>query len=541
MNPALGELTADRLAVGYRLLHVGFLAAASDLSTGGLAYAGRRSFGGLSAGFTALDSPLWTESAGRAGCARGLGRGFSVGVGIGLVQRAFRLGRFVLADGDDPLLQGGLTTTVATLAAGVAWREPQLGLTVGAVLENPHEPDASVAGDGTDPLRRTWRLGAAWERPAYVVDAALARDERRTRWSAQGRALALDPLALGLQVTDADWGASARVAVTDALWVEYTVAFPRSDLAGAASGTHGLMVCWQKPGPLPRASAADAECRTQPRPPVQNPESRKPPAPRAGRAPAATADSAPDYRVTAPADTLRVRVKRLRRALRPTCRPGCSRACRAGRPGSSTPPGATASPGARWTPPRPPRRRRRAPVGDYSPAYQARARELADWLRRNPGEGVTVAAPADQLARARYLAERIARDAGREVGPGQGVEDRASYPGGRSPAALLRPVGRDSLPGRGRDHPARVRPGALRGDARHRGPAAPRAWSLEIRTPSRRTGAPLRGARRPARHRALGLARRRRAPRRRRTTTDTSGGGRETTARPTLWLRARCW
>jgi hypothetical protein len=468
VNPGLGEVTADRLAVGYRLLHLGVVEKASDLGTAGVAYAGRRSFGGLSAGLSVLRSPLSREYIAGAGYGRYLGAGFILGAGAGLYQRSFRPAGFVVESDTDPLLQGQLTSSVPTLSVGGTWWRPDLGLTLAAVLENPHEPDASLAGDGSAPLRRTWRFGAGWEGDAWQLAGSVARDDWRTRWSVLGRGFVLGAHALGFRVGGTDWRVTARFAVGDRFWLEYGVGFPWSGIAGESSGTHGLVLCWRQPTrPSPRGAAEVGAAETAAQTGAEAvPESTEEPGTEIGPAgeTGPGSESSPEigvgaagiigapppaesgFEVRAPSDSVFVRVKRLRREFAPEApraRLSHLPLWKAGVLDSTWSENVTWSPTIAEPSMAPGAEK---PLGEYSGGYQTQVRQLAAWLREHPSEDVVVAAPAAQLPRARYLARRIARAAGRQEDPPSGVVIQL-LPVGASPS-LMRPVGNDSLPER---------------------------------------------------------------------------------------------
>jgi len=88
------------------------------------------------------------------------------------------------------------------------------------------------------------------------------------------------------------------------------------------------------------------------------------------------------------------------------------------------------------------------PGGEYSPEYVARVSELAQRLRSDPDAELVVAAQRSQFERARYLAERVAREAGRTYGLDGGISVRELSAAADSARqrALLEPVGIDSLP-----------------------------------------------------------------------------------------------
>ncbi len=114
LNPALGEMTLPQISAGLQVLHLGLLENSSDLSTGGLIYTTRKFGGGLSFDANYLSTPMWGLKKFRAGYGRRVVAGLSLGLSVGLDQRAFDLSGADLSQGSyvDPLLIGGLSRTV---------------------------------------------------------------------------------------------------------------------------------------------------------------------------------------------------------------------------------------------------------------------------------------------------------------------------------------------------------------------------------------------------------------------------------------------
>jgi hypothetical protein len=452
INPALADLTRDRAAAGYSILHLGFLDAAADLGSSGLTYAGRRSFGGLAAYFGHIATPLSNEFRLTAGYGHRLWHGLSLGAGVGLQQRAFSTGNFVI-ERPDPLYGNGLTQTVPTLSLGAAFSLPSLGLTAAGLLENPHEPHFAVDEGDDARLPRTWRVGLGVVHAPVTAAVGLVSDAWETRVDVRARWYFFGRHALTARLAKWDWSVGARIAVSDHFWVAYDYTEPRTELASESSGTQTLVVAWQRSADTPFPSA----------PEEREPEDVVYTAPAGGEAVAApSAEAAADtvadvavvadagalaYGVAADDDTVSIRVKRLVRRFADVD-PATIRRLPRWRVGvldstwsdkvvwSLTDGMITVTPDDQTA------------GGEYSPAYIARVGELVAQLRADPAAQLVVAAERSQLARARYLAERVAREAGRTYGPDGGIFVRAlsTMPDSVRHRALMAPVGTDSVP-----------------------------------------------------------------------------------------------
>ena len=241
INPALADLTRDRVAAGYSILHLGFLDDSTALGSSGLAYAGHRSFGGLSAYLGHINTPLSSEFYLTAGYGRRVWQGLTLGAGLGLLQRSFAKGNFVLEE-PDPLLQGGLTSTKPTLSLAAAYQYEPLGLTGAVMLENPHEPNLAIDKGDAARLARTWRLGVGIEQAAFTAALGLITNEWDTRLDLTARWYLYGQHALTGRLATEEWSLGARIAISDYFWVEYNFAQPRSDLASESSGTQSLVI-----------------------------------------------------------------------------------------------------------------------------------------------------------------------------------------------------------------------------------------------------------------------------------------------------------
>lgn len=442
LNPALAPLVRPQAAAGFQVLHWGLLPGAADLNTGAVMWGGRQAFGGLTAGASWLETPLWADRAFSAGYGRHVLAGLSLGVRAGLEQRAFNRDRFDLSYGaaDDPLLAGSLARTVPTLALGASYSLPWQGVTAGFVLENPHEPNISLDGDDAVTLSATVRAGVAWESARGQLSVGLADDRWRTRWSAGGRWSVLGEHGLLARFDTDRWAVGARIAATERVWVEYTFTESRSDLASASSGSHGIVVCLHAPGREPLTSVyrhhsvADAPYAA----PAAAAVAPHFPTPAAAPLPAPTLGG-PQLQLAA-ADTALIRVKRLVRTFDsdvdmarvrrlPRWRIGVMDSTWSERVAWDV--GAVPLDGAL------PEARGR---GVYSEAYQEGVAELQS--RVGGGRDLVIAAEPDQLERARFLAARVAGDSLR------GVEIRTLEPVAdpRLRAVMNAPVGSAAIP-----------------------------------------------------------------------------------------------
>ena len=448
VNPALGEMTLPTVAAGFQVLHWGLLENTGDLNTGGVIWAGRRSFGGLSLGLNYLSTPLWGDRQLQAGYGRRVVAGLSLGVGVGLNQRAFSKGDIDLSHGspDDPLLAGALDRTVPTLSLAAAYSLPLEGVTAGFVVENPHQPNISIGGyDDSVYLPTVLRAGLSWERELFQVTAGLVDDDLRTRLAGSARASILGGHGLVGRLETDQWSLGARIALTPRAWFEYTFTQPRSELADAASGTHGIVLCLHTPGrpappvtydhrPLPDGAYRPAGVAVVPAasPPAVPVRLAGPPLP------------ATYFQVTAAVDTALVRVKRLRRRFAPGVDMAQVRRLPRWRIGvldSTWSDRITWDVTAGMTAAHP---ESELPRGNYSERYETDMTSLRSGLRDAPGAGLVIAADEDQLDRARYLASQVTGDslqAGRvEIRRLQPVTDPTLR------RRLFQPVGGDSIP-----------------------------------------------------------------------------------------------
>ncbi len=439
VNPAVSHLSRPQVAAGFQLLHWGLLPGAADLNTGGVVWSGRHGFGGLSLSAQWLDTPLWAQRRMNAGFGRRVLAGLSLGVSAGLEQRAFDSDRFNLAEGSfaDPLLAGSLTRTVPTVSLAASYALPLEGVTAGVVLENPHEPNISLDGDDAVKLSSTLRAGVSWESDLGSLALGMADDRWRTRWSGGARWAVLGEHGLLARFDTDAWALGARIAATDRIWVEYTFTQPRTDLADAASGSHGIVVCLHAPGREPRPTAYRHK-PTSAAPyaaPTLRASAPRFPQPAAVPLPAPTSGG-PQLQL-AVADTALIRVKRLVRSFAPEVDMNRVRRLPRWRIGvmDSTWSERVAydvMPGDR--PAVLPEARGR---GVYSENYRQGMDELA---KRGPG--LVIAAEPDELERAHFLAAKVA---GESL---NGVEIRTLEPVAdpRLRAVMTAPVGAQPIP-----------------------------------------------------------------------------------------------
>ncbi len=443
LNPAVAQFTRPQVAAGFQVLHWGLLPDASDLNTGGVVWAGRQDFGGLTLAASWLGTPLWADRQLSAGYGRRVLAGLSLGVSAGIDQRAFDRDGFDLSGGstDDPLLAGSLSKAVPILSFAASYSLPLQGVTAGLVLENPHEPGISLDDSDAVTLAATLRAGLAWEGAQGQLTLGVADDAWRTRWSGGGRWNVLGEHGLLARLDTDRWSLGMRVAATPKIWVEYTFTQPRSDLAAAASGSHGLVVCLHPPGREPppvgyRHRPVDgapyySETSAQVTPAFPSVAAASLPRPSV---------AGPQLQAVAAVDTALIRVKRLVRVFAPDVDLNQVRRLPRWRIGvldSSWSECVTWDPTAGAQTAHPEAKLSR---GAYSDDYRSGMGALRERLDQG-GPGLVIMADAEQLERARFLAAQAGDDSlGR-------VEIRALQPIGdaRLREMLFAPVGRDSI------------------------------------------------------------------------------------------------
>ncbi len=447
LNPALGEMTLRQISAGVQVLHVGLLENSGDLSTGGLIYTTRKFGGGLSFDASYLSTPMWGLKKFRAGYGRRVVAGLSLGLSVGLDQRAFDLSGADLSQGSfiDPLLTGGLSRTVATTSLAAAYSLPMQGVTAGVVLENPHKPNISLGGhDDSVYLPATVRAGLSWERELFMLNAGVVDRQWRTIYGASARGNIYGEHSVIASMDSDQWTLGARMGIGERAWLEYTYTQPRSDLAELSSGSHGIVISWHassKAKPLVRYSHQSlAEEPYQARLPATDenffPESQQ-------VSMAMLEPTHSFFTVDAASDTAMIRVKRLRRIFGekvdmaqvrnlPRWRIGVMDSSWSDRITWDITEGMTdAYP------------ENDLPRGNYSPEYQASMDSLHTDLQDSLGQDLIIVAEAGQLDRARYLARKAGADSlesGRiRIKQFQPIADEALR------RQLMRPVGNDSI------------------------------------------------------------------------------------------------
>jgi hypothetical protein len=448
LNPALGEMTLQQVSAGMQVLHLGLLEKSADLSTGGLIYTTRKFGGGLSFDASYLSTPMWGLKKFRAGYGRRVFAGLSLGVSVGLDQRAFDLSGVDLSQGSyiDPLLTGGLSRTVATTSLAAAYSLPMQGVCAGLVLENPHKPNISLGGhDDSVYLPATLRAGVSWERELFMLNAGVVDRQWRTTYSASARGNIYGEHSLLARMESDQWTLGARVGIGQRTWLEYTYTQPRSDLADLTSGSHGIVLCWHASGrakpPVLYTHESVDNSPYNPRLPVVDdgyfPEAQQ----------VAVASLEPThgfFTVAAETDTALVRIKRLKRVFGEGVDMARVRRLPRWRIGVMD---STWSDRITWditegmTDAYP---ENDLPRGNYSDGYQASMDSLHAQLQEGRGGDLIIVADADQLDRARYLARKAGADsltAGRiQI---KQLNQMANEDLRRN---LMRPVGSDSIP-----------------------------------------------------------------------------------------------
>ncbi len=448
LNPALGEMTLKQISAGFQVLHLGLLDNSSDLNTGGLIYTTRKFDGGLSLDANYLTTPLWGLKKFRVGYGRRVIAGLSLGLSLGIDQRSFDLSGADLSQGSqvDPLLTGGLSRTVGTSTLAAAYSFPLEGVIIGAVLENPHQPNISLGGhDDSVYLPATLRAGASWERELFMLNAGFVDRRWRTTYAASARGYVYGKHSLLAQLESDEWVLGARFSIADRAWLEYTYTQPRSDLAELTSGSHGIVISWHASGRAkPPVRYSHDRLDNAP----YNPNLTPGPAdifPRADAVTVAPVESTHGFfTVEAATDTALVRIKRLRRIFGekvdmaqvrrlPRWRIGVIDTTWSNRITWDITEGMTdAYPESDL------------PRGNYSDDYRSEMDSLSGDLQSGRGGDLVIVAEEDQLDRARYLARKVGTDS---ISAGRVSIKRLSPLADENLRRLLtQPVGTDSIP-----------------------------------------------------------------------------------------------
>lgn len=448
LNPALGEMTLQQVSAGFQVLHLGLLENSADLNTGGLIYTTRKFGGGLSFDANYLSTPMWGLKKFRAGYGRRVYAGLSLGLSLGFDQRAFDLSGADLDQGSfvDPLLLGGLSRTVATTSLAAAYSFPMQGVTLGAVLENPHQPNISLGGhDDSVYLPSTLRAGASWERELFMLNAGVVDRQWRTTYAASARGYIYGKHSLLFKMETDQWALGARFSVGERAWLEYSYTQPRSDLAELTSGSHGIVISWHSSGKA-KPAVRYSHDRLDDSPYNANlnsiPEDFFPEAAEVAVAPVEPTHGF--FTVSAVSDTALVRVKRLRRVFGPNVDMAQVRRLprwRIGLLDSNWNNRITWDITEGMTEAYP---ENDLPRGNYSDDYRASMDSLTGNLQNDRSGDLVIVADEDQLDRARYLARKVGADS---LSAGRVTIKRLNPVANEAlRRQLMRPVGNDTIP-----------------------------------------------------------------------------------------------
>ncbi len=448
LNPALGEMAVQQISAGFQVLHLGLLENSSDLNTGGLIYTTRKFGGGLSLDANYLSTPFWGLKKFRVGYGRRVIAGLSLGLSLGVDQRAFDLSGADMSQGSavDPLLSGGLSRTVGTATLAAAYSFPWQGVTFGAVLENPHQPNISLGGhDDSVYLPALLRAGVSWERELFMLNAGVVDRRWRTTYGTSARGYIYGQHSLLARLETDQWALGARISISEKAWLEYTYTNPTSDLAELTSGSHGLVISWHATGKAkPVVRYSHERLDKGPYHPNLNivAEDFFPKSEAVAVLPAEPTHGF--FTVEALVDTALVRVKRLRRVFGPKVDMAQVRRLPRWRIGVMD---STWSDRITWDitegmmdayP------ENDLPRGNYSDEYRAGMDSLRGNLQNGRGGDLIIAAEADQLDRARYLARKVGADS---LSSGRVVIKKLNLAvDEKLRRQLLRPVGTDSIP-----------------------------------------------------------------------------------------------
>ncbi|MCP4290567.1 MAG: hypothetical protein GY780_01860 [bacterium] len=448
LNPALGEMTLQQISAGFQILHLGLLENSTDLNTGGLIYTTRKFNGGLSLDANYLNTPLWGVKKFRAGYGRRVYAGLSLGLSLGLDQRSFDLSDADLNQGShvDPLLTGGLSRTVATTTLAAAYSLPWQGVTVSALLENPHQPNISLGGNTDNVyLPATLRAGASWERKLFSLNAGIVDRQWRTTYSASARGNIYGRHSVLAKIDSDHWALGARVSVGSRAWLEYSYTNPTSELGELTSGSHGIVISWHASGKAKPAVRYNHDSFDDaPYSPVMQ-TSTTDFFPEAEAVAVAPVDPTHGFfTVEAVTDTALIRVKRLRRVFGPSVDMARVRRLPRWRIGVID---STWSDRITWDitegmvdayP------ENDLPRGNYSDEYRASMDSLNRDLKSGSGGDLLIVADENQLDRARYLARKAGADS-LQSGRVQ-IKRLQPIANENLRRQLIRSVGNDSIP-----------------------------------------------------------------------------------------------
>jgi len=421
------------------------------LNTGYLSYSGKRGFGGLSMGLGYLSTPMWSEKQASVGWGRRVWSGVGLGLRVGLNQNSFNKDEFILESTDDPLLSGSLKKTVPIVAASCVYHNPFSGLTLGCVIENPHQPN--ISPDGSDPntvLPLTIRAGASVESERFQGSVNLSTNRFKTGLATQGRYFVFQEHALTAHFNQDEWSIGARFAVQENLWVDYSFMMPVSDLAWQAAGTHGFVVCFhafERVEPPPEYNHREL---------VDETYSFRMPSTVAVKQPQAREITVPEltgkgdlYYLASEVDSTTIIVKRLTRDFAPDIDMNRVRALprwRIGIMDSSWSKRVVHSLTDDMIPATP---SNALPQGNYSSDYREQVVSLGDRLSRDNELPIKIVGDPTQLDRAKYIEEQILR---RVEEDSVKLAEAIRIYQIQAPAdstimrMLFRPVGEDSIP-----------------------------------------------------------------------------------------------
>lgn len=173
VNPALISWQNSRVSLGHKVYHLGFL---PDNSLGLRESHINASFPyqlplnlGIGLDLQYYAAGIYSEFFSAIMLSREFMRQFSLGLKLGVEQRAFAKDNFVLADQNDPLLSKGLSHVNMNLGCGLYWRPGRFS--VGLGLDHLNQPNIAMQAKALMPLEISGAIGYdfGWLQPAIRI------------------------------------------------------------------------------------------------------------------------------------------------------------------------------------------------------------------------------------------------------------------------------------------------------------------------------------------------------------------------------------
>lgn len=173
VNPALISWQSTKVSLGHRVYHLGFL---PDNSLGIRESHINASFPyylpfnlGVGLDLQYYAAGIYSEFFSAIMLSREVLRQFSIGLKLGVEQRAFAKDNFVLADQNDPLLTKGLSHVNMNIGCGFYWRPGRFS--VGLGLDHLNQPNIAMQARAVMPMELSGAIGYdfGWLHPAIRI------------------------------------------------------------------------------------------------------------------------------------------------------------------------------------------------------------------------------------------------------------------------------------------------------------------------------------------------------------------------------------